>query len=359
MELKEIYRELEQDFRFFREYKGDFKKTFSQKFVSLYPKTKNSPLLNTLMSRLYALMFSMRLDPRKELYDLCLALLQVKMDPKPALVEALLCMTKAYMDFLSKNMLPYRRLKLFIDLVDIYVQTAEKANVDYIRSLEKAIKKKDLESKSKDREVALEFLKTLLKEGKVRLIAYTDYKGSFADTSAYLVEVDDLGATLHTENSQAYSLGATVYLKGSYIPFPIVGIVKDKKNGIVALSVRGFKWISKEKRKHLRVVPEEEIKVKLSKDGTELVGTLADISLEGLGVYLESTEGISKGDTVKIEFKLSGKRLKLIGEIEYIKPHTNVSRVGIHFEPDVVAEDVIGKYIIKRELALLKDMKSS
>ena len=359
MDLKDIYKELEKDFSFFKDYKEKFKENFKESFLRIYPDRGSPPLLNTLVSRLYAALFSMRTDPRKELYNLCLALLRNKMDFRPVLIEVCLQMTKDYIDFIVKSLSPYKRIKVFLDLVDIYVQTAEKANRDYIRSVEKALKRKEEEAEDKSKKLALDFLKTLAEQGTGKIVVHTVYKGLFVDTDSELVRLDGEDVLIKTGNMKIYAPGKEICLRGSAVPSAIVCRIKeiDREKGFLWASVEGFRDIPEERRRYVRVVPDKDIPVRLKRDGKVYIGIMADLCVRGVGVYLEKPEGLNKGDRLEVEFDLPEGTVEVEGEIRHISPHSNIFRVGIYFEPDLATEDIVSGYIMKRQLAILREIR--
>ena len=359
MDLKDIYKELEKDFSFFKDYKEKFKENFKESFLRIYPDRSSPPLLNTLVSRLYAALFSMRADPRKELYNLCLALLRNKMDFRPVLIEVCLQMTKDYIDFIVKSLSPYKRIKVFLDLVDIYVQTAERANRDYIRYVEGELKKKEKEAEDKGKQLAIALLKALIESGSKKVIVHTVYRGLMVDTDSELIRLDGENVLIKTKNMKVYTSGDRVYLKGSALPSEIICRIKevDREKGFLWASVEGFRDIPEERRRYVRVVPDKDIPVKLKKGGKVHVGIMADLCVRGVGVYLEKPEGLNKGDRLKVDFDLPEGTVEVEGEIRHISPHANIFRVGIYFEPDLATEDIVSGYIMKRQLAILREIR--
>ncbi|NPA41548.1 MAG: PilZ domain-containing protein [Aquificae bacterium] len=359
MDLKNIYKELKKDRTFFEGYKDTFITNFSRKFSEEHPQMSNLPLLNTLVSRLYLLLFSLEGDPLKELYDTSLTLAKNRVALKKVLVDTLLNMVKDYIDFIAQNLGPYTRVKTLIDLIDIYIRTVEDAYIQYLNSLREEVKNQKEEMITESETLARELLHKLFSRGSRKILVHALYRGLFIDTNSEMVHISGDEVLIKTSHMSVYSKGMKVHLKGSSIPQAIEGIVEEVNHESMTIRVKigGFVHLPEEKRKYIRVVPEKTIKVHVSKGSSSLEGIIADLCIRGVGVYLKDASSLRVGDKVKVSFTLPKGEVEVIGEVKHITPHENLYRVGIYFEPSLQMEEVISDFVVARQMEILREIK--
>jgi hypothetical protein len=119
-------------------------------------------------------------------------------------------------------------------------------------------------------------------------------------------------------------------------------------------------------RTAIRVEPKKPTQVTISKDRRKFTGNLADISVDGLGLfilamYVYTLDVLQDTATVQLELKLldDKKELKLTGEIAYIREMGSALRLGVRIaaSPDTEAQRTILQFVSQRQTEILREVK--
>ncbi len=97
--------------------------------------------------------------------------------------------------------------------------------------------------------------------------------------------------------------------------------------------------------------------VDLDIDREEVVGTMADISVGGVGVFLKEKGSLKEGDVVWVSFTLPKGKVETQASVRYVLPDGNVYRVGIQYELDLKREKVVSDYVMERQFEILKELR--
>ena len=344
---------------FFESYKEKFVSSFMEALTSENPSMKDTPVLNTIVGRIYSLLFSLSGDPRRDLFALASTLARNKLALKKILLDTCLKMMKDYIDHIAKNLSDYNRIKSFVDLIDVYVGVVEDAYIDYVKSLKEDIAKEKELRRAESEHLAIDLLNKLLKKGIKKVVVHARYKGLFVDTKSELMSLRDSCLKIKTSHMSVYHEGLVLYLKGAGIPEAIEAEVVDvdTDNMTIEVQVKGFINLPEENRKHVRVVPETDIKVRIIRASEEIEGIVADISVHGVGMYVRDVGGIKVGDDVKVSFDLPKGSVSVSGEVKHITPFNNVMRVGVFFNADLHIEDLISDFVVSRQMDIIREIK--
>ncbi|RMD47698.1 MAG: PilZ domain-containing protein [Aquificota bacterium] len=145
-----------------------------------------------------------------------------------------------------------------------------------------------------------------------------------------------------------------IYFEYSEVIYVMSVIIHDKEEMVTTLPTIAAE--PKLKRNYIRVQTSEDDPIYVEIDGIST--KVWDISEGGIGIIVESLKDIEIGNQYDLNLSLSGKTLKLKGEIVYIKEINKSNyKVGIKFlkVPSNV-EDLIFKYILKRQREILKKL---
>jgi len=152
-----------------------------------------------------------------------------------------------------------------------------------------------------------------------------------------------------------------IYLKHPYFPKPIKANIYDldPKNETLTIYNFMFSEIEQDKRKYVRVQPKDRIEIKLSFFGKTYFGYIKDISLGGVGVYIENIQNLKIGQEVGVHFLLSTGEVKTKGIIKHISKIKNFNILGLeyHYNLDIKTEEIISSYITQRQFEILKELK--
>jgi len=355
----ELQRELRKDEDFFKGYMDRFVDRFARNLREHNVQLAPEPILNTLVGRLYLLMFSMQRDPRRDLAEITLTLAGYRLEFKKVLANTCLAMVKDYIDYVIQHSGPLQRIKVLLDLIDLYISATEDAYVAYIRRIEKKVSEKEEMRKRDEESLAFGILKKMCEIGGKRVIVHTNFKGLFVDTNSEIVNIGERDVLIKTTHLRVYRVGKKVHLKCSSSPRPIVAVVEEiyPEKEEIRVAVKGFEELPEEHRKYVRVVPEEDIPVRVTAGEKEVVGVMADLCVRGVGVYTHIPHNFHVGSSVKVEFQLPKGGVETGGVIKHVSPHGRIYRTGIYFEPDLKSEEIISDYVMERQFEILREIK--
>ncbi|WP_457644372.1 PilZ domain-containing protein [Persephonella sp.] len=356
--VKELWEKLSDEDDFFRNYQT----IFSNNFVNLMKENIKLKIPDSALKKLgediYKTLFINRKQPEKELYSLSLTMYRTKTDIKSVLSKLFMMMIKDFIDHLIEKSNDINPVKIFISIIDIYIQCIEKANMEYISSLENTIEKIKQEKQEFEESEIL-----LLMETSPDRISIIDY--------FYEVPVICKSKLRSTHKNEAvfnvkhcifkiFEPGHHVFIKIGDLSKPVKALVKDinYEHGILTLSNFSFSEIPQEKRKFVRVRVKDKILITIQKDAQTIEGFIDDISVGGIGVFIVTIDDLKVGDKLHISFILNNKDFDVRGEIKYITKLKDMYRIGIQFlDLSVKHEDIIGEFVMKRQFEILKKLR--
>ncbi len=357
IELRDLWKDLSEDASFFVNYKDRFRENFLRFVDEEKSKLISLPGINTLIDRLYLLLFSFRKDPTQELFSISYTLAKNEIDLKKVIEKSFLALLKDYIDHTISERGDHKKVKSLIDLIDTYISTIEDAHLKYVEELRQEVKEKGAAIEESERRIALEFLQKIKEKDEIGLLVY--YKGiPIACSSRILGVVDELVRTSICEVN-IFDPGTEIYIKHPNLPKPIAAEVRERdlNKKEVLLEVIGFKDLPQERRKYLRVLPQDTVKINLSRGGWSTEGTMADISVGGIGVYVEDRDDLKEGDVVEVSFTLPKGKIETEASVRYVLPHEKIYRIGLQYNLDIPKEEIVSDYVMERQFEILRELK--
>ena len=357
--IESFWNDLIDDYQFFVDYKDVFRENFLEICKDDVPKLIGVQGLATLIDRLYIMLFSFQKDPTRELYNLSYRLAHYEIDLKKVLTQTTLNMIRDYIDHLVKEDADLPRVKSLIELIEIYLSIVEDAYTKYIAELRNEIKEKGREIEQGERQLIVEFFGKLLEEEKRDFELLTYYKQVPVVCKSRIIEVQNRSIKAETCNLNIFKKGEEVYLKHARLPKTVaVKIIEvDYTQETAVLEIIGFVELPQERRKFVRVAPEEEVEVIIKTSDREIKGRMADISVGGIGVYVKDKSQLKVGDVVNVRFTLPGGEVETNGVIRHITPHEDIFRVGIEYRLDFKREEIVSDYVMERQFEILRELK--
>jgi DNA-directed RNA polymerase subunit H (RpoH/RPB5) len=188
------------------------------------------------------------------------------------------------------------------------------------------------------------------------------YEASFAMVSAGYVVLN-----VHPYQAACISLEKRTYLQTERMDtfvrgFPLAVNVKHKE---VVLSRFTSTDANFRKRMLPRVQPRDPIRVKIGPRKGQMIVTLSDISMAGMGVFIFGTEiqkpvELKKGAVFNLSFSLpnSPHLLEMDGSIINFKPSKGalLYRLSIQIEPSAETETLLNQYIEQRQSEIMQEL---
>lgn len=339
---------------FFTRYREKFAENFLRALGEERPSVLSTQGLNTLVKKLYVLLFmSSQTD---ELFNLSYALAKYGVDLRKVLIKTCLTLVRDYIDQLLAEEGDYGKVRLLLKLVEERLSTVEDAYTKYVKEeLEKRRKKE-----KGDDALALDLLKGLLSKSDTDIELLTYYKEVPVVCRSRILSVGKGSLRVKACNLNLLKLGNDLFIKHPSLPRPIAVKIKDVdvKREELELEVLGLRDFPKERRRYLRVVPKETMTVSVRKDDWEGLGTVADISVGGIGVYLKDKDDLTTEDEVIVKFQLPKGTIETEASVRYVIPYGDVYRVGLRYELDLKKEDIVSDWVMERQFEILREIKS-
>lgn len=358
-DLEEIWDPLITDYDFFVNYSDTFVENFRKHLNYQTSSTLGIQGLATLIKKLYIMLFSFQRDPREELFNLAYRLNKYEIDLKKILTQTTLLMVRDYIDHIVARRGDISRVKKLLELIEIYLSVVEDAQSRYLGELRREVKKQKKAVTEGERNIIIDFLKRLKESEKDEIEFISYYKQVPVVCRSKILEVGDTSFRAKICNLSIFRAGEEVYLKHPKLPRTVAVRINelDHVEETGEFEVIGFIDLPQDRRKYVRVQPEEKIAVRIRKGEEELVGEMADISVGGIGVYVKDKKDFGPGDVVDISFELPGGKIETNGVIRHVTPHENLFRIGIEYRLDFKREEIVSDYVMERQFEILRELK--
>lgn len=133
----------------------------------------------------------------------------------------------------------------------------------------------------------------------------------------------------------------------------------DLKEGVVVLGDFSYVGTKLGERMIVRVEPKSPIQIQILIDTTDLVGVIADISLNGIGVLVLNEEYISSlkpGVIVKVSFELPSGLIELSGTVLSVVKLEEHIRLSIKFRQEGDQKFKIFRYLVDRRDEISREL---
>ena len=358
-DLEKIWEPLINDYNFFAEYSDTFVENFRKHLRDQAPSIIGTQGIATLIKKLYIMLFSFQRDPREELFNLAYRLNQYEIDLKKILTQTTLLMVRDYIDYIVGHRSDIGRVKKLLELIEIYLSVVEDAQAKYLGELRREVKKQKKAVAEGERSIIIDFLKRLKDSEKDDLEFISYYKQVPVVCRSRLIDVGETTFRAKICNLPIFKVGEEVYLKHPRLPRTVAVKISelDHTEETGEFEVIGFVDLPQERRRYVRVQPEDRIPVKIRKGDEEIIGEIADISVGGIGVYVKEKRNLNPGDVISVSFELPGGLIETNGVIRHITPHENLLRVGIEYRLDFKKEEIVSDYVMERQFEILRELK--
>ncbi len=357
--LQEEYKLLIDDRKYFINKKEDF----ISYFLSEAPKQEDKDILKNLAERVYKTSFSFENEKTvlEELYLIVYKSLENNLNIKPALSKSYLKLLKDYIDYIIETNKNINYIKSFVAVIEDYIHTIDKAHIDYIEKLKKEIKNIEEEKRKEELKTILVLLKNIKKHNqKIEIISYYKElsilcKGKIKDVSIHTITLDISGCI-----KKVFKKGKDIYLKVGHPKKVIKGKVRELNpiEGILILDEFSLVELPQEKRKYIRVRLDKKPKTIIKFKNSFTEGIIDDISIGGVGLYVEDLKDMKIKDTIELKIPLGKYNLIQKGEIVHINKKGPLYKIGICFlglsQKD---ENILGEFITERQFEILKEIR--
>ncbi len=211
---------------------------------------------------------------------------------------------------------------------------------------------------------AVRDLKSLLVKG-AQYNLLNLYKGVPVTCQAQVAQVRDQEALLRVQPPESTSLiwERYTWMAGDGIEKPLRArvVAFDIVSGTATLAE--FKYTSSRlsERTQVRVEPKNPVPVEIEGQTQRIVGTLADISSIGIGVYLKALEPehvFQHAQVVQLTLRLpiQDGTVSMSGKIRGLISSVDFHRMAIHFIPVLAEMEKVERYVDQRREEILQEI---
>lgn len=203
----------------------------------------------------------------------------------------------------------------------------------------------------------------------VRLI--NDHRGIPVSYEASIISVQAASIVLRVHKNQCVCLELErfTYIQSPSLPAIIKGRVANLDFSSTLATLTSFERASETigRRTLVRVQPKDPLDVMIIYQGQKIRGNLADISSNGIGVfmmsaYVRNPGVLKKSEQVQMVIRLPGEKgmgseVRLVGTILYVNPDKGSFRLGLNTNPEAHAKTLISQYVNQRQAEILRELK--
>ncbi len=191
------------------------------------------------------------------------------------------------------------------------------------------------------------------------------YKGVLVTCSARALQIGGDEAVFLVQPPESTSLVWERYtwLAGETIEKPLRARVASYDIVSETARLKDFKYTSSRwnERKQVRVEPNDPIPVAIESEGQRVVGSLADISTIGIGVYLHAFEPdhpFQHAQVVQVSLRLPVLQgsISMSGKIRGLNLSADYHRMSIHFIPQPEEIEKVKRYVDQRRQEILEEI---
>ncbi|WP_457601657.1 PilZ domain-containing protein [Hydrogenivirga sp.] len=339
-EFRKIY---EEDRDFFIPYREKFAKNFVR-FTDRDSYFLSSQFLSNVAERIYSVIFLSEKNFQHELTEVFNTLAPCGSTLRLSFLRSLLAMAEDYIGYLALHLKSISKAQLFLEFISACVESVEEA----YRNREEHLKR----SQGEISFVAFNFIKELVKRG------YTSGALYFTAGEESVIVPVSIDRVLHREIEVRWDAdidmpeNPQLYLLHKHVPKPIKVLLLSSRNNRLKLVPSGFGELDRERRRFIRVVPDERIEVVVVLERKRCTGTLTDVSMGGAGISVEeeNTFELLPGRRCSINFRLPGGAFACRAVVRHVRPGHGGLRLGLEFENIHEGEDALRDYLMQKQV---------
>ena len=189
------------------------------------------------------------------------------------------------------------------------------------------------------------------------------------DATIALISQEYAALTVHGYQAACIFLEKRAYLQSQVLPEVVQAhpISIDVPHGEVILNRFSITGLNFSRRMATRVQPKESVRVQIHTNEATIPGSLADLSVSGMGVYtfgayVSEQMDLSRHEVVSLELTLPlvERRLELQGRVINVSRErfTLLSRCGIEIVIDPEAETILQEFISQRKSQVFQELEA-
>jgi len=347
---------LKEDKDFFEEYKEKFAKKFKEKLIELELLKRVEGNLDFILQTFYEVILKPSDKRKLELVKKFIEKFhQWDIPIREILVQIFLEFLEDYIAYLKGKActgLEIKKVKQLAEHLDSFINLIDSVFSEYLEQLKlKKFQKVVFEPKE-----AGEILKLIKESGTPHLNTLAVYKNFPVPCKVPLFSVTDLVLKTKKCPYKVFAPNETVFVM---VPktnrWALAEITNVQQEYMYLKPLRYAKDFKPPKG--VRVFPEKEIAVRIETPEGNIFGYMDYVSFEELGVITSSAGNLKEDTRVKVSFKLPLGEVKVSATVKGVKKLNGTYLVELELEPDHRAEQLISRYVLKRQQEIMKELK--
>lgn len=175
------------------------------------------------------------------------------------------------------------------------------------------------------------------------------------------VEDDMVDLTVHQHQAAVMYHEKMTFLKSRHFPHDVIAKVfrADVNRSLAILTKFAYAQVRAERRRFVRVKISEQINVSFASANNKCSGRLADISVGGMSLYVDSNNALEINDAGTLIVTLQGKTLEIPGTLLKIVEEDGMHKYLFEIETTSRIENLISQFIFQRQLEIIRELKDS
>ena len=333
----------------------EYKDTFRENFLKILGFFDLSDDKKKILERKLDFIFSAleHIEDEKTLQQLKKVLYELHslhIPVKQLLERVFFQLVEDFIKFLKEKDNPsIKDLKLLVDKIYKFLTVNDEALYQYTTSLQELEEDKET---SKEKEEVISYLRRLNPVTVTILTFFREFpiycKADVIKIAGHFIKVSKCPYKVFTPDTYVYiKLSDTQSILGKIVN------VDDH-----SLLISPLKFVKTPQIKSVRVFPDTEIDVKIELlNGGNIYGILIYISIGEVGVLVNDLKGLKEGDKVKVHFALPTGEVSTTAKVGKITPLKSGYKVELLLDLDKRLDQIISRYVLKRQREILKEIK--
>jgi len=342
-----------EDKDFFEKYRQKFTNNLNKELLSVGAADKFTSLAWVIDILFEGILNLNNRKFKEKLSNLIYDLHKANIPIRKFLSEIFLDLLREYIKYLKnhpRNGLEVKKVKILAEYLDNYLELIDQIFVKYLNDLEK--KKTGEKFSPNESQKILEAIRKA-NSSIVELLAFYKVFPVLCRTSIY--KISDLFIKTSKCSYKVFSPGERVYIK-------VPGLKKDAIGEIVNIEsdymvIKPLKFADIPPSRSVKVFPKKETDVEIKTPSGILYGFMHYITFDEIGIIVPSVEKLKQGMSVEMEFQLPTGEVKAKGIVKDIKKLENSYIVSIELILNPRMEQIVSRYILKRQQEILKELK--
>lgn len=212
-----------------------------------------------------------------------------------------------------------------------------------------------------DRKVLAQFQSMWEREGQVQLYNYFCEMPVSGSAKLISMNEDFLQLEPNREIERVFTVADNTHEAFTMLPegdYMMRLGVTEYRDGVLNMAVRAIDKTTRERRSHVRICPDEQVMVKLSRFGQMVEAYMADLSISGIGLEMRGGVDLQPGEMDGCLCELDGNKIYLESLVCWVEQHDSGLRAGLKFASPGAFSAQIHHYLMGQQHKLIGRLRT-